>query len=100
MNKLPTTPAEVEAWQAEMGIHEAALRKQVGELMPELQLDCLITAYLETARQQGKLGECGQVLIEIGGRLLFNQLGIKPAKTCSVPVAGQPMQHPTPSTVQ
>ena len=100
MNKLPITPAEIDAWQAEMAAQEAALRDLVKHHMPEMQLDCLLTAYVNAAREHNKLVECGQALIEIGGRLLFNQLGLQPAAACAVPASGQPLQHPTPSTVQ
>ena len=97
MNKLPFTPAEIDAWQAEMRTTEAALRDSVKDHMPEMQLDCLLTAYVNAAREHGKLLDCGQALIEIGGRLLFGQFGLQPG---SVPAPGQPMQHPMPSTVQ
>ena len=99
MNKLPMTPTEIEAWQAEMAVQEAALRDLVKHHTPEMQLDCLLAAYVSAADHHGVLVECGQALIEIGGRLLFKQLGLQPA-ICSVPASQQPMQHPMPSTVQ
>lgn len=97
MTKLPTTPVEIDAWQAEMAVEEAALRDRVKHHMPEMQLDCLLTAYVNAAREHGKLLNCGQALIEIGGRLLFGQFGFQPG---SVPAPGQPLQHAMPSTVQ
>ena len=100
MNKLPMTPTEIEAWQAEMAVQEAALRDLVKHHMPEMQLDCLLAAYVSAADHHGVLVECGQALIEIGGRLLFKQLGLQPAAACAVPASGQPLQHPMPSTVQ
>ena len=100
MNKLPITPAEIDAWQAEMAVQEAALRDLVKHHMPEMQLDCLLSAYINAAIHHGQQAGCGQALIEIGGRLLFQQLGLQPAAACAVPVSGQPLQHPTPSTVQ
>ena len=84
------TSAQQQAWDEAVALHDAALRAQIKHLTVDMQLDLLLSAYMITAQETGRLYPAAQLLIELGGRVLYGQLAQKM----------QPEHHTAPSTVQ
>lgn len=93
MSSTPTNHAN-----PRVPVAEAAIRECVKDESPLVQLDATLSAYVNLAIQHGRLREAAEVLMQMGGTLLFLQPPPKVYR-CSVPTPGEADYHDAPKSV-
>jgi hypothetical protein len=77
---------------------EAIVRERIKDETALVQLDALLSAYVNVAIQCGRLPEASEVLVQLGGTLLFRQHQVEVAR-CSVPASLEADHHGAPPIV-